>query len=297
MTFQHSMICSTEGIRATEPVKWRGLDGLVGVYWEAEGQRGAQGYYLSPDPRIMLFFNEVSPHIRMANRSDELGRRCRGMTRAIYVPAGVPMWTRFSSAHRFSHLDLHIHKDRLLRFLAPSVGQSAALTALARPVEIEEISAIESLAGLLVQELATPSRHGVFAESLAGSIAAGLLDLPAEDQDRVSGGLTQAQLNKLTARLHGGMDRRLSVAEMAEIVGLSESWFSHAFKQTTGKTPQQWQLGERVQQAQKLLNETEQSVAGIAAQLGFSDQAHLTKAFRQVAGQTPGAWRRMRRIG
>src|SRR3546814_50635 len=49
LTYLHSMICYTEGIRATAPVKWRGLDGAVGVFWEAESQSGAHGYYLSPD--------------------------------------------------------------------------------------------------------------------------------------------------------------------------------------------------------------------------------------------------------
>ena len=48
--------------------------------------------------------------------------------------------------------------------------------------------------------------------------------------------------------------------------------------------------------AQKLLVESELTIADIAAQLGFSDQAHLTKAFRQVVGGTPAAWRRMQRI-
>ena len=45
--------------------------------------------------------------------------------------------------------------------------------------------------------------------------------------------------------------------------------------------------------AKTLLSEGDLTVAGIAAQLGFSDQAHFTKVFRQITGETPAAWRRM----
>lgn len=297
MTYRHSMTCYTEGIRATAPVKWRGLDGLMGVYWDAEGQSGAKAYYLSPDPRIVIFFNDVSPHIRMSNRDGELGLHDRPMTRAIYVPAGVPLWTSFMSSHRFSHLDIHLHKDRLLRYLAPSVGTSFALAALRRPVEIQDIRAIEALASLLVNEVSNPTKHAVYAESLVGCIVAGLLEIPEQGNEQTNGRLTQAQMNRLISRFNECSDCRLTVAEMATTVGLSESWFANVFKQTTGKTPLQWQLGRRVELAQKLLAESELTVADIAAKLGFSDQAHLTKAFRQIAGETPAAWRRMRQAG
>jgi AraC-like DNA-binding protein len=80
---------------------------------------------------------------------------------------------------------------------------------------------------------------------------------------------------------------------MAATVGLSESWFSNVFKQTTGQTPLQWQLAKRIDRAQELLRFKEATVAEVAAQLGFTDQAHLTKVFRQVVGETPAAWRRL----
>ena len=41
---------------------------MVGVLWQAEAEAGAQGYYLSPDPRIMFFFDDVSSHVLMSNR-------------------------------------------------------------------------------------------------------------------------------------------------------------------------------------------------------------------------------------
>ncbi|MBP2561518.1 AraC-like DNA-binding protein [Neorhizobium galegae] len=292
MSYWHSMTWHTEGIRVVAPVKWRRFDGLVSVFWEAESQSGATGYYLADDPRIMIFFNDVSARIRMSNRDGS--QYYRPMTRAVYVPAGVPMWTSSETKHRFSHLNLHIHKDRLLRFLSPSVGTSAALAAVRRPVELQDVGAIETLAGLLVDEISNPSKHAVYAESLVGSIVAGLLDIPDHETEKNNGRLTQAQMNKLVSHIDGLSDCRLTVAEMAATVGLSESWFANVFKQTTGKTPLQWQLARRIDLAKRLLVESDLAVAEIAAQLGFTDQAHLTKAFRQIAGDTPAAWRRIR---
>ncbi len=296
MNYQHAMTCHTDGIKVLAPVKWRSLDGLVGVFWDAEGHSGARGYYLSPDPRIVIFFNDVSSHIRMTNREGGMTGYSRPMTRAVYVPAGVPLWTSFTAAHRFSHLDLHLHKDRMLRFLSPTVGTSAALAALRRPVEIQDVGAIETLASLLVDEVSGPTKHALYAESLVGAIVGGLLDIQDIGGEAQNGRLTQAQMNRLAARLDARSDGRLTVAEMAETVGLSESWFANVFKQTTGKTPLQWQLGKRIDLARKLLVESELTIADIAAQLGFSDQAHLTKAFRQIAGETPAAWRRVRQV-
>ncbi|WP_141680730.1 helix-turn-helix domain-containing protein [Agrobacterium rubi] len=293
MTYLHSMTSFTEGIRAVGPAKWRALDGLVGVFWDAEGMAGASGYYLSPDPRIVIFFNDVSSHIHMTNRENGATERYRPMKRAIYVPAGVPLWTTFNAFHRFSHLDIHLHKDKMMRYLAPSVGQSVAKSALQRPVEIQDAGAIEAIAGLLVSEVSSPSKHSIYAESLVGSIVTGLLDLTEDEVEHTNARLTQAQMNRLIAVVNQRADYRMTIGEMAETVGLSESWFANVFKQTTGKTPLQWQLGKRIGVAQSLLSQSDLSVAAIAAQLGFSDQAHLTKTFRQVAGETPAAWRRM----
>jgi len=296
LNFWHSMVWRTDGIRVISPVKWRLFDGMVGALWEAESQAGANGYYLAADPRIMIFFDDVSSRVRISNQNGDFERNYRPLTRAIYIPAGVPMWTTSTSLHRFSHLNLHLHKDRLLRFLSPSVGQAAALSALKQPAELQDAPGLQVLAGLLAEELDNPSRHEVYAESLVGSIVTGLLEISEQGAGKADGRLTQAQMNKLAARIDALGDCRMTVAEMAATVGLSESWFANVFKQTTGKTPLQWQLARRIDLAKKLLLDNDLRVAGIAAQLGFSDQAHFTKAFRQVAGETPAAWRRMLQV-
>lgn len=296
MGFWHSMSWKTEGIRVTSPVQWRQYDGLVSVLWEAESQAGASGYYLADDPRIMFFFNDVSSNVLISNEDNNFAKNSRPMARAVYVPAGVPLWTGSRKTHSFSHLNLHLHRDRVLRYLTPSVGASAARTALRRPVELQNVTAIDAMAKLLADEIKSPSRHAVYAESLIGSIVAGLLDIPEESEERVSGRLTQGQMNKLLSHVEELGDYRMSVADMAAVVGLSESWFASVFKQTTGDTPLQWQLGKRVERSKQLLCDSNLPVASIAAQLGFSDQAHLTKVFRQIVGETPAAWRRIQQL-
>ncbi|MFJ1294120.1 helix-turn-helix domain-containing protein, partial [Paracoccus yeei] len=59
--------------------------------------------------------------------------------------------------------------------------------------------------------------------------------------------------------------------------------------------PLQWQLSRRVERAQHLLLHSDLRLADIAGQLGFADQAHLTRVFRQTCGAPPAAWLRQNR--
>lgn len=293
MSFWPEMSWHTDGITVLEPVNWRQLDGVMGAFWQAECQQGAQGYYLAEDPRIMVYFSDVSAKISLSNEGKATQKPSRPMARAVYVPAGMPMWTQSGSTHRFAHLNLHMHRDKLLRFLSPSMGRSSALTALQQPVELSDGGATEVLAGLIVDELVTPSRPALYTESLVGSLFAGLLDIPSPRPEPLPSRLTTAQMRRLTAYTMSSTVGRVSLADMAASVGLSESWFGTVFKQTTGLTPMQWQLQRRIEAAKGLLENPELTIAEVAARLGFTDQAHFTKAFRHTTGDTPAAWRRL----
>ena len=101
-------------------------------------------------------------------------------------------------------------------------------------------------------------------------------------------------MRRIEERFEAAGGRRLTVADLAATVGLSESWFSHVFRNTTGLTPLQWQSRRRIALAKALLADGALSISEVAARLGFADQAHLTRVFRQVEGETPAAWRRGR---
>jgi len=79
---------------------------------------------------------------------------------------------------------------------------------------------------------------------------------------------------------------------LAEIAGLSVSQFNRRFRQLLRLSPMEYVLSLRVQEAQRLLATTRESVGEIAAVTGFCDQSHLTKRFRKITGMTPMAYRR-----
>ncbi len=82
------------------------------------------------------------------------------------------------------------------------------------------------------------------------------------------------------------------IAELAEMVGLSASRFSHLFRDQMGTSPMQFLEGERMTRACDLLLMTGEPVGAIAVQVGFEDQAYFTRVFRRRFGCTPRAYRR-----
>lgn len=287
MGYNHDFSGCTEKLYCVAPVQWRQFDSTLVAYWEAAGDRGATGEYISANPRFSIFFDDMSS-ISATSGEDET----RKLARAIFVPAGMRLSTCFSKPLKFAHVDIHMDYAWAVTFLSAALPRSLAVQILETPVARDDISDIEPLARLLVDEICNPTRHSFFAENLANCLIAGVLDVTQQEQDTPNARLTAAQMRKVALRFEASGGRRLSTAQMASAVNLSESWFSLVFKNTTGMTPRQWQFNKRVDQARALLIETDLSVADIADRLGFSDQAHLTRAFRQLVGETPASWRR-----
>ncbi|MDN7857904.1 AraC family transcriptional regulator [Burkholderia cepacia] len=87
-------------------------------------------------------------------------------------------------------------------------------------------------------------------------------------------------------------DLGVSIEEVARECDLSRGYFIRAFSRTTGRTPHQWLLEQRVIRARQLIETTDMSLAEIAAACGFADQSHLNRVFARIVGHPPGAWRR-----
>ena len=69
---------------------------------------------------------------------------------------------------------------------------------------------------------------------------------------------------------------------------------ARGFHQIYGAAPCTYRLELRSRNAWKLIVDTDQPLGTIAHQLGFSDQAHMSRCVKRLTGQSPGQWRKLK---
>ncbi|MEM9481186.1 MAG: AraC family transcriptional regulator [Verrucomicrobiota bacterium] len=89
---------------------------------------------------------------------------------------------------------------------------------------------------------------------------------------------------------------QISMEEMAKLAGLSSTHFNRRFRGLLRMAPTDFLKSLRVQEAQRLLAYTQDSMGEVALASGFYDQSHFTKRFKQVTGLTPLAYRKKFRV-
>jgi transcriptional regulator GlxA family with amidase domain len=83
-----------------------------------------------------------------------------------------------------------------------------------------------------------------------------------------------------------------TIAELAARAMMSRRSFARHFAATTGSTPYQWLLRQRIQYAQRLLERTELAVDVVADRVGLGNATNLRKHFRRLLDTSPQAYRR-----
>jgi AraC-like DNA-binding protein len=118
------------------------------------------------------------------------------------------------------------------------------------------------------------------------------LESPQQDS---AGALSTWRAQRVTAYIEAHLANTIRVRDLATLVGLSNSYFCHAFKRRYGLTVHVYLTCRRIELAQRLMLATSDSLSDIALSCGMSDQAHFTRAFRRVVGETPNRWRQSQR--
>lgn len=84
----------------------------------------------------------------------------------------------------------------------------------------------------------------------------------------------------------------LTVGQLVDRVNVPERTLQRLTGRYLGLTPKWLIQRRRLHEATAHLKHGEQSLAGLAADLGYTDQAHFTRDFRRVTGRTPGEFAR-----
>jgi AraC-like DNA-binding protein len=83
----------------------------------------------------------------------------------------------------------------------------------------------------------------------------------------------------------------VSLDDLTRLTGLSKSYLIGIFKRGIGVSPHAFQTNLRILRAKALLRRGK-SIADVALETGFVDQAHLSRQFKRYVMVTPGAYQR-----
>jgi len=134
----------------------------------------------------------------------------------------------------------------------------------------------------------------LFLDSIEQAIAATLVDVFAGRSRSVQplrGGLGPARLRTIRELVHAKIEDELTLIEMAQSVELSPAHFSRMFRESTGETPHQFVLRNRIERAKEMLRAPGARVLDVAVACGFKTQQHFARVFRHVCGTSPTEYR------
>ncbi|SFB10562.1 transcriptional regulator, AraC family [Collimonas sp. OK607] len=105
-----------------------------------------------------------------------------------------------------------------------------------------------------------------------------------------SGTLSVSQLRRIRDYCEAQLAQKITLDELAKVIGLGRFQFLKFFKRTVGMTPHAWLLRMRLERACALLNRPDRCLTQVAQEIGFYDQSHFNRAFRQAFGVAPSQY-------
>jgi AraC-like DNA-binding protein len=93
--------------------------------------------------------------------------------------------------------------------------------------------------------------------------------------------------------IHRDGARRWTVDQLAREAGSSRSVLAERFTTIVGQPPIEYLASWRMQLAAERLGSTRNSIAAVAAEIGYESEASFNRAFKRATGLAPGRWREL----
>jgi AraC-like DNA-binding protein/mannose-6-phosphate isomerase-like protein (cupin superfamily) len=103
------------------------------------------------------------------------------------------------------------------------------------------------------------------------------------------------QIGKAINYIETNFNTSIYIQQLADISFMSIRNLQRIFKDATGLSPNEYLLEHRIQQASKLLMETDSDIYNISSQVGTADWIHFSKTFKKKFGVSPSKYRKLRR--
>ncbi|EWT02378.1 AraC family transcriptional regulator [Intrasporangium oryzae NRRL B-24470] len=150
-----------------------------------------------------------------------------------------------------------------------------------RDIDVADVPGLSGIRPELVRELMRPSPRDEQARAAARAHVEDALrpHLPVDEEGQL--------VNAIVEDVEGSPEL-LRVDELCARFDIAERTLQRLLHKRLGIGPKWLIRRRRLQEAADRLRDTGAELAGIAAELGYADQAHFTRDFRKATGITPG---------
>jgi len=157
-----------------------------------------------------------------------------------------------------------------------------------------ELIEIESLIENMIYEFNTKGVN--YKTALRGYLLVLLTKIFREMQKKDIG-LVLQKIDKIAPEILEYIEKnyreKISLSELAKKCFYNPSYFSRVFKDYYGKTLMDYIHEKRVNEAMRLIRETDMSIEAVAHSVGYSDRKQFYKIFKEYMGITPSKARKV----
>jgi AraC family transcriptional regulator len=253
---------------------------------------------ISPEPIRQFFEKQVLAKV-LTPGEFEFGLGSQSLSRYCYAPGEMILcrrnteeWVRWHSPIQMLLITV---PDQTFHSVAEEMGGRAPELNGTPLLKDERIRALVAAAEA---DLANGSSAGrIYTDSIGRALAAALMHSQGvlrSPMGHYRGGLSPAQLRRVTSFVHECLHEDVSLIQMAEAAKLSPAYFSQMFRQSTGVAPHQFVLRARVERAKELLVKEDARVLDVAIACGFQTQQHFARVFRAFCKMSPTQFRKAR---
>jgi AraC-like DNA-binding protein len=154
---------------------------------------------------------------------------------------------------------------------------------------------VDLLCSLLMQETENGASLGsLYFKTLATAL---IIAVASQADVRLPGAgnvyIQNQQIQRAVSYIEANFRSKLTIEDLARVSNLSLFHFCRLFSRMVGLTPHEYIRSCRIRFAERLLwlHGAQCSIAEVAAESGFADQAHFTRHFRRALGKSPHAFR------
>jgi YesN/AraC family two-component response regulator len=105
------------------------------------------------------------------------------------------------------------------------------------------------------------------------------------------------KIQKAIKFIQENYDKDLNMAVVSNYISMNYSLFSYVFKQYTGMNFVNFLKTIRINEAKRLLEETDKKIIEISSLVGYENEKHFMKLFKTVCGVSPSEYRKNAQVG